>query len=244
MRDEVYSTVQPHIVDFAFTEEVARVFPDMIRRSVPGYETIIPMTGLISANHLKSDDKVVDLGCSLGATSQAIAALTELNIKIIGIDNSTAMISSAQKANADPRIEFVQADILSSEALNRIHGAKVIVMNFILQFCPPDERKRLLQSVHNAMAPDGLLILSEKVCDEEATRHAYFDATHLAWKRANGYSDLEVSQKRTALEEVMKVDSEEIHTERLHAAGFQVVDQWYKCMNWASFLAWVDPLER
>lgn len=244
MRDEVYSTVQPHIVDFAFTEEVARVFPDMIRRSVPGYETIIPMTGLIAANHLKSDEKVVDLGCSLGATSQAIAALTELNIEIIGIDNSTPMIISAQEANSDPRIEFVEADVLSSEALNRIRGAKVIVMNFILQFCPPDQRKRLLQSVRSTMAPEGLLILSEKIRDEEAARHVYFDETHLAWKRANGYSDLEVSQKRTALEQVMKVDSEEIHTERLHAAGFRVVDQWYKCMNWASFLAWVDPHQR
>ena len=90
------------------------------------------------------------------------------------------------------------------------------------------------------MRPGGLLILSEKVVHPDPDLHEFFDSTHLAWKKANGYSDLEVSQKRTALENVMRVDSEETHLTRLSEVGFGHALQWYKCMNWASFLAWKE----
>lgn len=238
MRDQVYSKAQSHIVDFAFSAEVAEVFPDMIRRSVPGYETVIPMTGLIAARHVNTGDKIIDLGCSLGATSQAIAAQTSKDMSIIGIDNSAPMIEGAIAANADPRISFVEADALSEYTLDIAQGAQVIVMNFVLQFCEPTSRKSLLQALYAALAPDGLLILSEKIRDPSEPKHSYFDETHLAWKRANGYSDLEVSQKRTSLENVMQVDLEQEHLERLTSVGFASTDQWYKCMNWASYLAW------
>ena len=87
-KDKVYSQAQAHIVDFAFTSEVADVFPDMIRRSVPGYETVIPLTGLIAARELVDHDLVLDLGCSLGATSQALLSQSTLpNIRVVGVDN-------------------------------------------------------------------------------------------------------------------------------------------------------------
>ncbi|NKC01594.1 MAG: carboxy-S-adenosyl-L-methionine synthase CmoA [Pseudomonadales bacterium] len=238
MRDQVYSKAQSHIVDFAFSEEVAEVFPDMIRRSVPGYETVIPMTGLIAARHVKAGDKIIDLGCSLGATSQAIAGQTTKAVSIIGVDNSVPMIEGAIAANTDPRISFFEADTLSEHTLELAQGAQVIVMNFVLQFCEPTSRKSLLQALYAALAPEGLLILSEKIRDPAESKHSYFDETHLAWKRANGYSDLEVSQKRTSLENVMQVDLEQEHLERLTNVGFASTDQWYKCMNWASYLAW------
>jgi tRNA (cmo5U34)-methyltransferase len=238
MRDQVYNKAHSHIVDFAFTKEVTEVFPDMIRRSVPGYETVVPITGLIAARHANTGDRIIDLGCSLGATSQAIAAQTAKDVSIIGIDNSIPMVEGAIAANADSRIAFVAADALSENTLEIAQGARVIVMNFVLQFCDPRSRSSLLQGLYKALAPDGLLILSEKVQDESDSKHRFFDETHLAWKRANGYSDLEVSQKRTSLENVMQVDLEQVHLERLSSAGFENTDQWYKCMNWASFLAW------
>lgn len=238
MRDQVYSKAQTQIVDFAFSEDVAAVFPDMIRRSVPGYETIIPVTGLIAARMLAPDTVAFDLGCSLGATTQAIAAQTEERVQIVGIDNSKPMIEGAIKANQDPRISFIHADAMSDTSIAQMRGARVIVMNFMLQFCEPGSRRPYLARILETMAPGGLLILSEKVMTTEPELHEFFDDTHQAWKKANGYSGLEVSQKRTALENVMRVDSEEAHLDRLEGVGFKPVRQWYKCMNWASFLAW------
>ena len=237
MEDQVYSKAQSHIVDFAFTAEVAQVFPDMIRRSVPGYETVIPMTGLVAARHLAQHggQLAVDLGCSLGATTQALLAQSDNpDIKVVGLDNSEPMIEGAIEANKDPRASFHCMDILTAE--DHFRSADVMLLNFVLQFFEPATRFETLKLLRRNLKDNGLLIVSEKLKDADEERQALFDATHLAWKRANGYSDLEVSQKRTALENVMIVDTHETHVERFVEAGFARVIPWYRCMNWASFL--------
>jgi tRNA (cmo5U34)-methyltransferase len=235
MRDEVYRENKAQIVDFAFTEEVAAVFPDMIRRSVPGYETMIPVTGLIAARHLGGSGRAYDLGCSLGATSLAILQNNPSpDIVVIGIDSSAAMIAAASKAVVDPRATFIEQDLREAD----VTGANVVVLNLVLQFLDPGERLDVLTRIRSQLAEDGLLIVSEKVRHADPLLHDLYDSTHLAWKQANGYSALEVSQKRTALENVMRIDTEETHGQRFTEAGFQRVVQWYRCLNWASFLVY------
>jgi tRNA (cmo5U34)-methyltransferase len=236
MRDKVYQQAQPHIVDFAFNQAVVDVFPDMIRRSVVGYETIIPTTGLIAARHLRDDGLAFDLGCSLGAT--AVALLNQHNspdIRVIGIDNSPAMIERATELNDDPRLTFRLDDIVNVD----VSDASVTILNFVLQFLRPEERLGVLKQIRKQMAGDGLLIVSEKVHDSDPENDRFFDETHLAWKQANGYSELEISQKRSALENIMKIDSSDAHLQRFTAAGFSRVVPWYRCLNWASFLVYV-----
>ncbi len=231
MRDEVYRQDQ-QIVDFAFTAEVAAVFPDMIRRSVPGYETIIPITGLMAARHLGATGTAYDLGCSLGATTLAILKQTDApDIRVVGVDSSAPMVEGARAHISDPRARFVEADFRDVD----LTGANVVILNLVLQFIDPADRLDALRGIRQNMAPDGLLLITEKVRHEDAELHRYYDETHLAWKRANGYSELEVSQKRSALENVMRIDTEEIHLQRFQDAGFTQAIQWFRCLNWASF---------
>ncbi len=233
MRDEVYSQNQGQIVDFAFNEDVAAVFPDMIRRSVMGYETMVPVTGLAAARHLGERGTAFDLGCSLGATTLAILQQNNSpDIRVNGVDNSSAMIDGARRAIQDPRAQFTVQDIRNTD----VNEAAVVVLNLVLQFLDSNERLPLLTRLRKQMAPDSLLIVSEKVRHEDPAEHAYFDGIHLAWKKANGYSDLEIAQKRSALENVMIIDTEAVHVQRFNNAGFSRVNQWYRCMNWASFL--------
>lgn len=233
MRDEVYSKSQRQIVDFAFNEDVAAVFPDMIRRSVMGYETMIPVTGLAAAHHLGENGTAFDLGCSLGATTLAILQQNSSpDIRVVGIDNSVPMINGARQAIKDPRAQFRVEDIRDTD----VNEASVVVLNLVLQFLDVDERLPLLKRLRKQMIPKGLLIVSEKVRHEDPAEHAYFDGIHLAWKKANGYTELEIAQKRSALENVMKIDTETEHVQRFNSAGFSQVTQWYRCMNWASFL--------
>lgn len=237
MRDQVYSKPQSYIVDFAFNDAVVDVFPDMIRRSVPGYETIIPLSGLMAARHLGTQGRALDLGCSLGATTQAILAQTDApDISIVGVDNSEPMISRARELNQDDRAEFIVADIQDAALDQYTINTNVILLNFVLQFFEPLSRLTTLQTLRQTLADDGLLIVSEKITHSDPETHAFFDETHLAWKQANGYSALEVSQKRSALENVMRVDTAQTHLDRFAAAGFENVTLWYQCMNWASFI--------
>ena len=235
-RDQVYRDPQNLIVDFAFDASVADVFPDMIRRSVPGYETVVPMTGLLAARQLRRSDERVprayDLGCSLGATALALVRqLGDHPCRLTAVDSSAAMIERATRLVSDERIEFVLADIRDLE----LAPAEAVTLNYVLQFLPLSDRLSMLQRIRAALAPDGLLLVSEKIRFEDAGMQRDFDAAHLDYKRANGYSELEISQKRSALENVMIIDTEEDHRCRFRTAGFTRVRKWYQCLNWASF---------
>ncbi len=235
MKDRVYASAHDQLVDFAFDEGVAAVFPDMIRRSVPGYELVVPMTGLMAAQHLNAGDHAYDLGCSLGASTLAtLARLGDTPVRITAVDNAPAMLARAAENVPDPRVQFVEADVRTLA----FEPARVMLSNWLLQFVPPEERASLLQRICKALQPGGCLLLSEKVRFDDTEAQRYFETIHHAFKRANGYSDLEVSQKRSALENVMIPDTEAQHIARLQAAGFTTIRVWYRCLNWVSIAAY------
>lgn len=235
MRDEVFRDPRRQIVDFVFDESVAAAFPDMIRRSVPGYETVVPISGLIAARHARSGGRCYDLGCSLGATAMAILRQLETpDCRIIAVDSSAAMLDRARALHGDEsRIEWLHADLRDVT----IERACAVVMNYTLQFVPSDDRLDLLTRIRHAMDPSGVLIVSEKVRFDDAWEQSYFDHTHVAYKRANGYSALEVAQKRSSLEKILVPDRVEDHEARFRAAGFGRVHTWFRCLNWVSFVA-------
>ena len=228
--DEVYRRPHEQIVDFAFDESVAEVFQDMIRRSVPGYETVGGLTGLIAARHLPAGGVCYDLGCSLGASSHAVLrAVGERDCRILAIDGSEAMIERARGLAAEEsRITWAAGDIREAE----IDSANVVMLNFVLQFLPPEDRLPLLARIRKALVPNGVFLLAEKLAASPDV-----EEVHLDFKRANGYSELEIAQKRTALEDVMRIDSPEAHHERLAAAGFGNVETWFRCLNWGAMIA-------
>jgi tRNA (cmo5U34)-methyltransferase len=229
----VYSDVR-QIVDFVFDDAVVAVFPDMIRRSVPGYETVVPLSGLLAARHATPGGRCYDLGCSLGATALAIVrALKVADCEVIAVDNSESMLARAQLNLTKEPISWLLDDIQTTP----IESACAVVMNYTLQFVPPEQRTHLLSRIRAGLRQDGALIVSEKIRFADPALQAYFEEAHLDFKRANGYSDLEISQKRTALEDVMKPDTLEAHQARFADAGFSKVDVWFRCLNWASFIA-------
>lgn len=226
MQDQIYQEKKNQIVDFEFDEEVVNVFPDMIRRSVPGYETMISMSGLIIARQIKSNGVVYDLGCSLGASTLAILEQYKGNaLRILAVDKSKEMIDKAKKTIRDKRVQFICADVRQLD----FESADAILCNFIIQFLPRDDRNAFISKIFKSMKVGATLVVSEKISAPD------YIPIHESWKKANGYSALEVSQKRKSLEKIMVVDSEQEHMERFEVAGFQRIHQWYRCLNWASF---------
>jgi tRNA (cmo5U34)-methyltransferase len=233
VKDDLYRQPATHLVDFVFDERVAGVFPDMIRRSVPGYELVVPMTGLIAARHLAPGDRAYDLGCSLGATTVALlAALGDTPCEVHAVDQSDAMLTKARTQVTDPRVRFIEADVRDLD----FAPSRVVLSNWLLQFIPPDERLDLLRRIRGALGNNGLLLLSEKIRYEDPGLEAFMSQTHHGFKAANGYTDTEIRQKRDAIENVMIVDTESVHRDRLHTAGFSEVTTWFRCLNWLSMI--------
>ncbi len=230
--DQLYAEKQASIQDFTFNEEVTRVFNDMVRRSVPGYDVVVELIGVLAAVHsrtVRRPLRCIDLGCSRGAvTNSLLGQLTDPTTQIVAIDTSEAMIRTARAEITDERATFLLQDIRTSN----FDDVDIAVMNLVLQFIEPDERLSMLTKIRRGLRPDGLLILTEKVQSDDE-----FVDYHHSFKRAKGYTDLEITQKRDALEKVMVIDSIETHQNRLSEAGFSRITVWFQLLNWVSLIA-------
>jgi len=235
MRDTIYADALGNVAGFRFDAAVAAVFPDMIQRSVPGYSNIIAMTGLIAARHAKAHSRCYDLGCSLGASTLAMwSRVQDRPVSFVAVDNSEAMLSRCREALP------AQADItLVCEALQQvaITNASMVVLNFTLQFVPLAERAAVIQSIYDGLLPGGALVLSEKICFDNPVMQSLMTDLHHDFKKANGYSDLEVSQKRSALETILLPETLAAHEARLQQAGFTNIGVWFQCFNFMSLVA-------
>jgi tRNA (cmo5U34)-methyltransferase len=237
-RDTIYAQTLGDPGLFTFNKDVVGVFPDMINRSVPGYATVISMTGLLAARYARTGTRIYDLGCSLGASLLSAARQPNCQTNtFIGIDNSEAMLTAARdvldKEVPGLAIELIESDILDAP----IDNASVVIMNYTLQFVPIASRLPLLKKIRSALAPGDALILSEKIKLDSPTMDDTMIAMHHDFKRAKGYSDLEIAQKRQALENVLIPEPLDIHFERLKKAGFSDGSCWFQCFNFASMIA-------
>jgi tRNA (cmo5U34)-methyltransferase len=237
-KDTIFSAPIDKIGDFTFDERVVEVFPDMIQRSVPGYSNIISAIGMLSERFVKPHTMIYDLGCSLGAATLAMRRhVKQEGCKIIAIDNSPAMVERCRlHVNAyrsDTPVEVIEADIRSAE----IKDASVVVLNFTLQFLSPNDRYALIERIYAGLRPGGILIVSEKFIFSDSDAHELLIDLHHDFKRANGYSELEISQKRSAIENVMQPDSISAHKQRFKQIGFSSYEVWFQCFNFGSMFA-------
>ncbi|MDO3386409.1 carboxy-S-adenosyl-L-methionine synthase CmoA [Gilvimarinus sp. SDUM040013] len=238
-RDTLYANPLADVSSFSFDQQVVDVFPDMIKRSVPGYATILSMIGTLAERYVTSDSRCYDLGCSLGAATLAMRHnIRAANTQIIAVDNSSAMISRAQQVIAADSHEEVPVTL--REALIQsidVDNASMVVLNFTLQFIAQAERDTLLANIAKGLNTGGVLILSEKVAFADEPHQQLMTDLHHQFKRANGYSDLEIAQKRAAIDNVLIPESLNTHRQRLRNAGFASVDVWFQCLNFASLIA-------
>jgi tRNA (cmo5U34)-methyltransferase len=240
-RDRLYRDLAAAPGDFVFDERVVRVFPDMIDRSVPGYATVVPMLGLLARRYARPGSALYDLGCSLGAVALAMrAAVRAPGVRIVAVDNSPDMIRGfeARLAGLDaepgaPPVQAVLQDVLETP----IEDASVTALNFTLQFVAPERRPALLRRIAEGTRPGGVLLLSEKIRFDDPLEQELQNAWHLDFKRARGYSELEIARKREALENVLRPETLAAHRERLAAAGFARVHRWFQGFNFVSLVA-------
>ncbi len=240
-KDTLYATEQIDIAGFRFDNSVVDVFPDMIKRSVPGYATIISMTGTMAEHYVQPGSRCYDLGCSLGASTIAIRngidGLKVPDCQIVAVDNSPDMIRQCRQVLSQTEGK-TPVTLLCDDIRNiNIENASLVVLNFTLQFVPLAQRDPLIEKISAGLRPGGALVLSEKISFEHRQHDQLMQEMHHDFKRANGYSDLEISQKRSALEEILVPETPAAHRQRLTAAGFSSVDLWFQCFNFASFVA-------
>jgi tRNA (cmo5U34)-methyltransferase len=227
---------------FRFNDDVAKVFPDMLQRSIPGYAATIEAIGSLAARYIQENTTCYDLGCSLGAATLAMRqGVRKPGCRIIAVDTAPAMIARCQEIiDADDQrskpstpVRVVEADVRDIE----IENASMVVLNYTLQFLAMDDRDRIMRSIYDGLNDGGLLVLSEKVVDENEKMEELLVDLHHEHKRRNDYSALEISRKRAALENVLIPETVAAHKDRLAAAGFSHSAVWLRYFNFVSIIA-------
>ena len=238
-RDAIFATPQPQAKDFAFDKSTAEVFDDMLQRSVPMYDQIQRMIEALAAAYVRESGVVYDIGCSTGTTLIALAGVLQgRSARLIGVDSSQPMLDHAARnaaAAAVPvPIEWLQLHVDEQVALA---PCDVVIMALTLQFIRPMQRQTIVRRICESITPGGCLILVEKVLtdDPEFTR-LFIDLYH-DYKAAQGYSQLEIAQKREALENVLIPYRAAENVEMLRRSGFAQVETFFRWFNFAGFAA-------
>ncbi len=239
-RDVLFKDPSCAPTEFRFDDSVAQVLPDMLRRSVPGYSSLLHMIGVLAGSVVKDGSHVYDLGCSLGAVSLSIRhALGSREARIIAVDNSTAMVKRCRDTvSAVSGLLPVEVE-LGDVCTFKLERASLVVLNFTLQFIPRAERPLVLERIADALLPGGALVLSEKTEHTDPAFRDFFTEQHDAFREANGYSRLELSRKRDALEQILVPEAPETYVKWLKEAGLRPIP-WFQNLQ---FVSWVGLKE-
>lgn len=237
-KDALFNQKKKLVPDFDFGKETVRVFDDMLDRSVPFYHEIQRMMGELAADFSVPGTRLYDLGCSTGNTFIFIDKMVSEDVTFVGIDDSEEMLKKAEEklkqSGFSRKYELLPLDLNKGVP---IMDASVVIMNLTLQFIRPLFRRKVIQDVSDGLNQGGCLILLEKVLSPNSTINRMFIKYYYELKKRNGYSELEIAQKREALENVLIPYHLEENRELLLANGFKFCDVFFKWYNFCGILA-------
>ncbi len=237
-KDNIFDQQITDITDFSFDKQTAAVFDDMVERSVPQYHEIQRMIGELAADFAVQDTKLFDLGCSTGTTLSYLDPVVDAGVAFVGIDNSMDMIIRAQEKLASSKVhrdrQFVVADLHQD---CEISNASVVIMNLTLQFIRPLQRERVIKTIFDGLLDQGALILVEKLNLNDGLFNRLFIRYYYDMKRRQGYSDIEIAQKREALENVLIPYRPEENIALLENAGFKHTEEFFRWYNFSGVIA-------
>lgn len=253
-KDKIFDTKKRPIRPFEFNEEVTEVFDDMINRSVPLYQESIVRQSILAFKFYQPGTRIYDMGCSHGNLGIKIHDhFREKNFSMIAVDSSQPMlhkyrekmqtqkncqkdISDSNGKHAIPSKKNIHLLCGRAEQI-KISRASVVIVNLTMQFIHPKKRDTFIRNIYKGLVPGGILLLTEKITHKDPLISDLNLVLYEALKRENGYSELEISQKRDALENVLIPEDLESHEKRLAHAGFRHMDVWLKWFNFASIIA-------
>jgi len=240
-RDRTFQETASRASNFVFDEQVAEVFDDMAERSIPFYREQQALIQELARQFHQPDTFVYDLGCSTGTTLMALATSLGPQARLVGYDNSEAMLAKARanvgKAGVGEQIELRCADLNADTSKIELRDASVVTLCWTLQFVRPLNRDTLVRAIYDAMVKGGVLLVTEKTLTNNSDVNRYFIDFYYDFKRRNGYSEQQIARKREALENVLIPYRVDENFELLRRCGFEIVETFFQWYNFAGFMA-------
>jgi len=222
---------------FEFNETVATVFDDMIHRSVPMYEETILQQARMTKKFYRPGTKIYDLGCSNGNfTAALIREMKETPFELVAVDNSKPMLDLYEKRISAFNTNGKIIPILESIENINFTNASVIISNLTLQFLSTDSRSRIISEIFDSLKEGDIFLFTEKTVNASKDLEDLQQEFYYKFKEDNGYSQIEITRKREALENFLIPETVETHMERLRECGFKKIEIWLKWFHFTAFL--------
>lgn len=223
---------------WVFDETVAQVFSDMLRRSIPDYETMRQAVTGLAIRFRRRDTDIVDLGASRGDGVADLVRKWGAHNRFVLVEQAPAMVEALRE----------RYGLLEKAGVVQIHEkdlrfglpparASVVLCVLTLQFLPVEHRATLLQRIYEDLLPGGALILVEKCLASTREMDSLFVDQYYQLKRDNGYRDDAIEAKRVSLENVLVPLRPAWNEDLLRSAGFREVERFWQWMNFAGWVA-------
>jgi tRNA (cmo5U34)-methyltransferase len=226
---------------FAFNQEVALVFDDMVRRSIPLYVDVVRATADWVQHFYRPQTAIIDIGCSTGTTTHHVAHTLHKPAQFLAVDLSAAMIDKAREKLADMPSRHQLTLLCQDIRETPLPRASVVIINYTLQFLPVADRLGLLSRIHEALVPGGIVIVSEKLRSATPAFQELTTVIYERFKGEQGYSRTEIERKKEALDQVLIPFTELEHRQNLMMAGFSAIDSLMKWNNFLTLIAQKEP---
>lgn len=240
-KDEIYSRPEERIAPFEFNDRVAHVFDDMAERSIPHYREVQRIIATLVRTYYQEGSVLYDLGCSTGTTlvlsAQSLEEWNQNEYHLVGIDSSSAMCDEAREKILKTGLDSEKVQVFHNDLMNAsLDKASVVILNYTLQFIKPMMREKLIKRIYDSLNHNGILLVSDKTLQSHTDISRSFIDNYYGFKRRNGYSELEISQKREALENVLIPYTVKEEKELFYHCGFESVDSFFSWFNFSSFI--------
>lgn len=235
-KDNIFNT-EGNVPPFEFNETVASVFDDMITRSVPFYKEIILQQSRLTAKYYQSGTIIYDLGCSNGNfTAALISEMGGREFRLTAVDNSAPMLKFFENRISGFIGHEMVTPVLSDIMDIRFDKSSVVIANLTLQFIPVEQRGTLIKRIYDSLTPGGIFLITEKTVNSDRDLADLQQEFYYRLKEENGYSKIEITKKREALENVLIPETVETHMERMKSAGFTAIETWFKWFHFTAFI--------
>lgn len=223
-----------------FNEEVTKCFDNMLSRSIPDYDVMRSLVFSLGKHFVasKPNSKIIDIGCSNG---NAIAPFVEHfgeNNQYLLCDVSEPMLKECENRF----IKYINSGNLKIRNYDLRDGVpdfkySLVLSILTIQFIPIEYRHRIIQSIYDSLLPNGAFIFVEKVLGNTDDLNTLFIDEYLNIKRENQYTEEQIHNKRKSLEGVLVPITSDWNIHLLEHAGFRDVDCFWRCLNFAGFIA-------
>lgn len=208
-----------------FNESVAEDFDNHVSASVPGYEWFHDYIVRLAEFYIEDDDAILDIGCSTGTLLRDIKLkLPNRDFYMGGVDKSAAMIDIAKSNVKDLKSNFFTGDIL--EFFNMTDPSaelSFITIVLTLQFLSYEDRLKVLKTCRSRLKDRGVVVVVEKIIQEDGHMQKMFDEIYQEMKFENGLSKDSLFDKTLSLRGKMKPLNSLENEELFYKCGFDYI---------------------